>query len=116
MVFELGDRACAQTAAVTIVWFENAVRDLVAQRAFIARETSEAAQSIAQKISRTVELLEGYQAAGRAGRVTATRELIIAGAPYVIPYRTRADRVEILRVFHSSRRWPSKLGGGSVED
>jgi len=26
--------------------------------------------------------------------------------PYIIPYRIKETRVEILRVFHTSRKWP----------
>ena len=26
--------------------------------------------------------------------------------PYIIPYRVREDRVEVLRVFHTARKWP----------
>jgi toxin ParE1/3/4 len=34
---------------------------------------------------------------------------VVAGTPYVIPYRVRGQYVEILRVFHSARKWPTKL-------
>ena len=94
---------------MTIVWFETAIRDMVALRAFVARENPDAAQSTARKISGAVELLEAFPAAGRPGRVTGTRELVIAGTPYVIPYRIRGERIEILRVLHSARQWPSNL-------
>ncbi len=46
---------------------------------------------------------------GRAGRVPGTRELLIPGTPYIIPYRVRAGAVEILRVFHAARRWPERF-------
>jgi len=26
--------------------------------------------------------------------------------PYILPYRVKEQRVEILRVFHASRKWP----------
>jgi toxin ParE1/3/4 len=38
-----------------------------------------------------------------------TRELVIAGAPYVVPYRVRGETVEILRIFHGARKWPEKF-------
>ena len=43
---------------------------------------------------------------GRPGRVPGTRELVLPHFPYIIPYRVKAQRVEILRVFHTSRKWP----------
>ena len=47
-------------------------------------------------------------ALSRPGRVAGTRELIVAQTQYVIPYRVKADVVEILRVFHASRRPPKR--------
>jgi toxin ParE1/3/4 len=43
---------------------------------------------------------------GRPGRWPGTRELIITRTPYIVPYRVTSDLIEILRVFHSARRWP----------
>jgi plasmid stabilization system protein ParE len=37
-----------------------------------------------------------------------TRELVVLKTRYVVPYRVRGDTVEILRVFHTSRRLPQK--------
>jgi toxin ParE1/3/4 len=54
-----------------------------------------------------VDALAEHPAMGRSGRVPGTRELIITGTPYLIPYRVKGKVVEILRVFHGSRRWPS---------
>ena len=53
-----------------------------------------------------VELLATHPASGRIGRVPGTRELVITGTPYIVPYRVRGDAVEILRVFHGARKWP----------
>lgn len=57
------------------------------------------------RIRRTVELLEAHTGIGRAGRVPGTRELVIAGTPYVVPYRVRAGEIEALRVLDAVRRW-----------
>ncbi len=46
---------------------------------------------------------------GRAGRVPGTRELVISGTPYIVPYRVRGGAVEVLRVFHAARRWPTEF-------
>jgi len=40
-----------------------------------------------------------------AGRLS-TRELIVAKTRYIVPYRVRGETVEVLRVFHTSRRLP----------
>ena len=45
---------------------------------------------------------------GREGRVREkdTRELVIAGTPFVVVYRLHRSRVEVLAVFHAARKWP----------
>ena len=64
---------------------------------------------VLELIDRTEALLTRHAALGRPGRVLWTRELVIGGLPYVIPYRVRDNDIEILRVLHTSRRWPSEL-------
>jgi toxin ParE1/3/4 len=56
------------------------------------------------KIFRATDLLARNPAIGRPGRVPGTRELIIPGTPYILPYRVRTNAVEILRVFHAARK------------
>jgi toxin ParE1/3/4 len=46
---------------------------------------------------------------GRPGRIAKTRELVVSGAPYILPYRIIGDTVQILRVYHPARRWPDVL-------
>jgi plasmid stabilization system protein ParE len=60
-------------------------------------------------MERAESTLVAHPAAGRAGRVLGTRELVIASLPYVIAYRVRESHIEILRVMHASRRWPSDI-------
>ncbi|PIW88418.1 MAG: type II toxin-antitoxin system mRNA interferase toxin, RelE/StbE family, partial [Nitrospirae bacterium CG_4_8_14_3_um_filter_44_28] len=43
------------------------------------------------------------------GRVEGTRELVISGLPYIIPYRVKNNTIEILRVLHAARKWPTKF-------
>jgi toxin ParE1/3/4 len=77
----------------------------MAVRAYIARDNPSAAADIAQRIRDALKLLGDYPAAGRAGRVPNTRELVVTGTPYILPYRVRAEAVEILRVLHGARQW-----------
>jgi toxin ParE1/3/4 len=46
---------------------------------------------------------------GRAGRVPGTRELVIAGTPFIIPYRVAENTIQILRVLHGKRKWPLRF-------
>ncbi len=42
---------------------------------------------------------------GRPGRIEGTRELIISHTPYIVIYRVK-EQVEILRILHTSKRYP----------
>jgi toxin ParE1/3/4 len=53
--------------------------------------------------------LEHFPLSGRLGRIEGTRELVVSGLPYVIPYRVVDDVVLISSVIHTSRKWPEKL-------
>ena len=37
------------------------------------------------------------------------RELVISGLPYILPYVEKAGVVTILRVMHTSMKWPKKF-------
>lgn len=92
-----------------VKWLRRALENLNTEAGYIARDSPESASRIVTAIISDVEHLAEYPAMGRAGRVPGTRELIVAGMPYIIPDRVRDKAVEILRVFHASRGWP----GGS---
>lgn len=85
-----------------IVWTEQAVSDLSEIENYIALDKPLAAGRAAAHLSSSVEHLAEFPQLGRPGRRPETPELIIA--PYVITYRLRPDRLEILSVWHSRRR------------
>ena len=89
-------------------WLKVALANLDAEAEYIAEDNPAAAGRVVERILRAVDLLKKNPAMGRAGRVAGTRELVVAETPYIIPYRVRGDAVEILRVFHAARKWPSK--------
>lgn len=91
-------------------WTRRAERDLDAIAAYIGQDSPAAAARVILELVDQVESILGSQpAAGRPGRVIGTRELVIGGLPYVVPYRVRERDLEILRVLHTSRRWPHEL-------
>jgi len=76
---------------------------------YISRDNPAAAARTVAAIVNAVDNLERFPAAGRPGRVSGTRELIVPGTPYIIPYRVRANVVQVIRVFHAARKWPGRL-------
>ena len=94
---------------MTVVWSPRAIGHLAGLRAYIARDNPDAAGRIAMTILAAAERLAELPHVGRPGRVSGTRELVVPGTPYVIPYRLRGDRLEIIAVFHGRQRWPTHL-------
>ncbi|MGB2643593.1 MAG: type II toxin-antitoxin system RelE/ParE family toxin [Candidatus Acidiferrum sp.] len=90
-------------------WLRVALANLEAEAGYIAEDNPAAADRVVQRILRAVALLRKNPAIGRPGRVPGTRELIVPNTPYIVPYRVRADTLEILRVFHAARKWPDKF-------
>lgn len=91
-----------------IKWLTKALRDLEQEADWLAAKNPEAADDMLKTLTSHVALLAEQPGIGRPGRVPGTRELVIQRHPYLIPYRVRANTVEILRVFHTSRRPPEK--------
>ena len=90
-------------------WLRKALANLDAEANYIARDNPAAAGQVVAAIIEAVTRLQKYPALGRPGRVIGTRELVIPGTPYVVPYRVRRNSLEVLRVFHSARKWPTRF-------
>ncbi len=89
-----------------IVWLKNALNNLDEIAEYISQENPIAAQQVVDMIIEQTNLLATQPALGRSGRVLGTRELVISNSQYLVPYRIKNNVVEILRVFHTSRRPP----------
>ena len=94
---------------MTVVWSPRAIRHLSDLRAYIARDSPDAAARVARTLLASIEQVAALPNLGRPGRVAGTRELIVSGTPYVIPYRVGRERLEIIAVFHGRQRWPTRL-------
>lgn len=92
-----------------IEWLGEAGQDLIEIRRYIAADRPNAAVQVAQRILNTVAYLRDHPEIGRAGRIPGTRELVIPGLPYIVPYRVKSAAIEILGVLHASRKWPTEL-------
>ena len=94
---------------MTVVWSPRAIGHLTALRAYVARENPRAAARTATTLLAAVDRLAKLPNLGRPGRVSGTRELVVPGTRYVIPYRVRGERVEIIAVFDGRQRWPTRI-------
>jgi len=91
-----------------IVWSPTAIAQLSEIRAYIEQDKPEAARGVARRIVAAADQLSTNPRLGRPGRHPGTRELIIPGTPYLLPYRIQGQQIRILAVFHASRLWPEK--------
>jgi addiction module toxin, RelE/StbE family len=94
---------------VLVKWLRTSLRNLEAEAEYIAQENPEAAARVVERVREAVQKLADHPALGRPGRVSGTRELVVTGTPYIVPYRVRGNVVEILRVQHAARKWPEKF-------
>jgi len=89
-----------------IRWVKVALADLDEIAEYITQSNPAAAKKVAKCIWEATHLLSEHPGMGRTGRVSGTRELVVVGTPYIVPYRVKGDTVEILRVIHAARKWP----------
>ncbi len=89
-------------------WLRKALRNLDDEASHIAADDPAAARLVAKRVLDAVAMLAQQPGLGRPGRVPGTRELIVAKTRYIVPYRVRGKIVEILRLFHTSRRLPDR--------
>jgi len=75
----------------------------------IAVDNPAAASRVVERIRTAVERLQEFPAIGRPGRVEGTRELVVSGTPYIVPYRVQGDVIQIITVLHSAQRWPDRF-------
>lgn len=89
-----------------ITYLSLAVWDLTEIRTYIAADDPEAAQRVGQRLATLINGLSKMPGLGKPGRVFGTRELVtprIGKTTYVVVYRVKSDRVEILRVLSGIR-------------
>ncbi|WP_150603076.1 type II toxin-antitoxin system RelE/ParE family toxin [Pseudomonas fluorescens] len=91
-----------------VEWLRKALKNLDDEAAYIALENPKAASEFVQDILTRVDHLARFPASGREGRLAGTREWALPDLPYLIPYRVRQGKVQVLRIFHTRRLPPSK--------
>lgn len=88
-----------------VAWSDDALQDFDSAILYIAREDSQAATLVADRIEAAVGLL-AEMPIGRQGRVKGTYEMPVQKTRYIIAYALSDRAITILRVIHGSRDWP----------
>ena len=90
-------------------WTARALSEIDAIFAYVAADSPLGAERLAVLIEAKARSLIDQPNMGRSGRVDGTREFVVTGTPYILPYRVRDGRVEILAALHASRHWPDQF-------
>lgn len=70
-----------------VIWLPRAVTDLEALVAFIGADNPPSAQRVLDAVFVQVRKLSDFQALGRPGRVSGTRELVVPHVHYLVSTR-----------------------------
>lgn len=89
-----------------LLWSLDAEADLDEITEYIARDDVLAAVQMREEIEHRLEILTRHPEGWRRGRLPGTREMVLAGTPFIGIYRVDDGQVTILRVLHGARRWP----------
>ncbi len=89
-------------------WLTKALRNLDDEATYVASDDPNAARLIVERVLNAVAMLAHQPGMGRPGRVPGTRELVVPKTRYIVLYRVRGENIEVLRVFHTSRRPPQR--------
>ncbi|WPP02270.1 type II toxin-antitoxin system RelE/ParE family toxin [Pseudomonas sp. HR96] len=90
-----------------VEWLKTALQNLDDEATYLAAHSPAGAADFIQLVTAAVARMAEFPNMGRQGRVLGTREWSIPATPYVIPYRVRANRLQILRIFHTRRAPPA---------
>jgi addiction module RelE/StbE family toxin len=92
-----------------LIWSSRARDDLRHIGQYVAEFNTIAALALVRRLRQSAKVLADHPHIGRPGRVEDMRELPVSGTSYILPYRVRGGRVEILAAIHASRQWPDRF-------
>jgi toxin ParE1/3/4 len=95
--------------AVKIRWTADAAGDLKSTHEYLSEGSLKGADALVERVLSSIDVLERYPNIGRKGRIGGTRELVIAGTPFIVYYRLHREQVEILGILHGARKWPKHM-------
>jgi addiction module RelE/StbE family toxin len=89
-----------------IRWTEGAAGNLDQVEEYIARDNPPSAGATVRKIIEAAQMLADYPTIGKRCRERGTRELVVAGLPFIIIYVVQPEELVIIRVLHTAMKYP----------
>jgi toxin ParE1/3/4 len=93
---------------VKAYWTRTATRQLELAQEYINRDSPGAAERQIDRIEAAIQRICVFPMMGRNGLRAGTREFAVPRTPYIVVYRVRDERIEILAVLHGARNWRIK--------
>ena len=90
-------------------WLDEALSDLKEIGQILAADDPSRSYTVLSKIESTAYSLERHPQLSRPGRVPKTRELVVPTLPFILPYDIKRNKIRILAVMHTSRKWPDEV-------
>jgi toxin ParE1/3/4 len=87
-----------------IRWTLKAQGQIENIESYIAGDNPRAATGVIIDIISSAEQLLHFPNSGRPGRRHGTRELVLAGTPYILVYRIKGMEIQIVNVIHCSMK------------
>jgi len=87
-------------------WSDASDKDLKQIHKYYCDEVpdgEEIGREVLRRIYRATRQLMRLPFTGRPGRFPGTKELVVKDTPYIVYYEVIGDRVDLLRVIHTSR-------------
>lgn len=84
-------------------WTPQAASDLAEITRYIRKDNPPAARSVTKTLFDAANALNKMPSRGRIGRISSTRELVVAGLPYLVVYEVGENAVQILHIMHAAR-------------
>ncbi|SAK92078.1 translation repressor RelE [Caballeronia temeraria] len=88
-----------------VEWRPRAERRLDKIHEFISKDSIDAADFVQEAILAAAATLPDHPLVYRQGRVPNTREMVVL-PNYMIVYRVKRDRIQIVNVLHARQRYP----------
>lgn len=90
-----------------VIWTKESLETLDLIYEYISKNSENPAEKVISQIIKSANMnIKNFPHIGRAGRIFGTREYVISEYPYVIIYAVRKNNVYIIRIMHSSIKYP----------
>jgi len=86
-------------------WTEEAADDLEGITNYLFANAPGRAEGIVRLLYDAPFGLLTFPYRGRPGKTRGTRELVIAGLPYIVVYKVTGSVIHVVRILHGAQQW-----------